>query len=151
MELLDLVFEHNPFHRARLGERPASLADVPLLEKRELVEDQRSSPPFGTNLTFPLASYTHVHQTSGTTGPPLRVLDTSEDWQWWARCLATTYTAAGIGPGDRGGRGAWPPRAPPRGSARATAWRSRSRSVRTCSSGTPATGSNASARCRSRS
>ena len=25
----------------------------------------------------------------------------SEDWQWWARCLATTYRAAGIGPGDR--------------------------------------------------
>src|SRR3954453_14101806 len=101
MELLDLVFEHNPFHRARLGERPPSLADVPLLEKRELVEDQRRNPPFGTNLTFPLESYTHVHQTSGTTGPPLRVLDTSEDWQWWASCLATTYRAAGIGPGDR--------------------------------------------------
>ena len=36
-----------------------------------------------------------------TTGPPLRVLDTTEDWQWWASCLATTYRAAGIGPGDR--------------------------------------------------
>jgi phenylacetate-CoA ligase len=101
-ELLELVLEHNPFHRARLGgERPATLAEVPLLEKRELVDDQRRHPPFGTNLTFPLERYTHVHQTSGTTGPPLRVLDTGEDWQWWARCLATTYRAAGIGPGDR--------------------------------------------------
>jgi phenylacetate-CoA ligase len=102
VELLELVLERNPFHRARLGgERPRTLAQVPLLEKRELVEDQRRHPPFGTNLTFPLESYTHVHQTSGTTGPPLRVLDTSEDWRWWASCLATTYRAAGIGPGDR--------------------------------------------------
>jgi phenylacetate-CoA ligase len=101
-ELLELVLEHNPFHRARLGgERPETLAQVPLLEKRELVDDQRRNPPFGTNLTFPIERYTHVHQTSGTTGPPLRVLDTREDWQWWASCLATTYRAAGIGPGDR--------------------------------------------------
>jgi phenylacetate-CoA ligase len=101
-ELLELVLERNPFHRARLGgERPQTLAQVPLLEKGELVDDQRRNPPFGTNLTFPIESYTHVHQTSGTTGPPLRVLDTSEDWQWWASCLATTYRAAGIGPGDR--------------------------------------------------
>ena len=132
MELLDLVFEHNPFHRARLGERPASLADVPLLEKRELVEDQRCHPPFGTNLTFPLESYTHVHQTSGTTGPPLRVLDTS-------RRLAVV----GAVPGHHVHA--------LRGSAPATASRSRSRSARTCSSGTPATASSASARCRSRS
>ena len=101
-ELLDLVLERNPFQRARLGgDRPTSLAAVPPLEKRELVEDQRRNPPFGTNLTFPLDRYTHVNQTSGTTGPPLRVLDTAEDWQWWAQCLATTYRAAGIGPGDR--------------------------------------------------
>jgi phenylacetate-CoA ligase len=101
-ELLELVLERNPFQRARFGgERPQTLAQVPLLEKRELVEDQRRHPPFGTNLTFPLESYTHVHQTSGTTGPPLRVLDTSQDWEWWAGCLATTYRAAGIGPGDR--------------------------------------------------
>jgi phenylacetate-coenzyme A ligase PaaK-like adenylate-forming protein len=27
-----------------------------------------------------LDRYTHLHQTSGTTGPPLYVLDTAEDW-----------------------------------------------------------------------
>jgi phenylacetate-CoA ligase len=101
-DLLELVLEHNPFHRARLGGgKPRTLAAIPLLDKRELVDDQRRHPPFGTNLTFPLERYTHVHQTSGTTGAPLRVLDTTEDWQWWASCLATTYRAAGIGPGDR--------------------------------------------------
>jgi phenylacetate-CoA ligase len=101
-ELLELVLERNPFQRARLGgDRPSELAAIPPLEKRELVEDQRRHPPFGTNLTFPLDAYTHVHQTSGTTGPPLRVLDTADDWLWWASCMATTYRAAGIGPSDR--------------------------------------------------
>jgi phenylacetate-CoA ligase len=103
-DLLELVLEHNPFQRGRLdasGSRPTSLADVRPLEKRELVEDQRRHPPFGTNLTFPLEQYTHLHQTSGTTGSPLRVLDTTDDWAWWAECMATTYRAAGIGPGDR--------------------------------------------------
>jgi phenylacetate-CoA ligase len=100
-ELLELVLERNPFQRARLEGTPASLDELPPLEKRELVEDQRRHRPFGTNLTFPLERYTHLHQTSGTTGPPLRVLDTAEDWQWWITCMATTYRAAGIGPGDR--------------------------------------------------
>jgi phenylacetate-CoA ligase len=102
LELLELVLANNPFQRARLdGETPTSLAEVRPLEKRELVEDQRRHPPFGTNLTFPLERYTHLNQTSGTTGSPLRVLDTTEDWAWWAECMATTYRAAGIGPGDR--------------------------------------------------
>ncbi len=90
-----------PARPAGRASRPSSLADVRPLEKRELVEDQRRHPPFGTNLTFPLERYTHLNQTSGTTGSPLRVLDTTEDWAWWAECLATTYRAAGIGPGDR--------------------------------------------------
>jgi len=29
------------------------------------------------------AAYTRVHQTSGTTGTPLRVVDTPESWDWW--------------------------------------------------------------------
>ena len=38
------------------------------------------APPFGTNLTYPLDRYTQLWQTSGTTGPPLRVLDTGGPW-----------------------------------------------------------------------
>ena len=103
--LLELVLERNVFHRARLeglglGPSP-SLGQLPLLEKRELVLDQQRHPPFGTNLTHPLESYTHLHQTSGTTGTPLRVLDTGEDWAWWRSLFAETLSVAGVGPGDR--------------------------------------------------
>ena len=63
--------------------------------------DQERNPPFGTNLTFPLDRYTQMHQTSGTTGPPLRVLDTAEDWSWWRERFAHTLSVAGVGPGDK--------------------------------------------------
>jgi phenylacetate-CoA ligase len=104
-ELLELVLERNPFQRARvaalgLGSRP-SLAELMPLEKDELVRDQRRNPPFGTNLTHPLERYTKLHQTSGTTGPPLRVLDTAEDWAWWRRVFADTLSVTGVSACDR--------------------------------------------------
>jgi phenylacetate-CoA ligase len=74
---------------------------LPLTRKAELVEDQRANPPFGTNLTFAPASYVRVHQTSGTTGAPIRWLDTAESWDWWIRCWGFVLSAAGLGPGDR--------------------------------------------------
>jgi phenylacetate-CoA ligase len=76
-------------------------ARLPLTTKSELVEDQAAHPPFGTNLSFPLERYVRVHQTSGTTGTPLRWLDTQESWDWWARCWTVVLQAAGLGPGDR--------------------------------------------------
>ncbi len=74
---------------------------LPLTRKSELVEDQAAHPPFGSNLSFPLERYVRVHQTSGTTGTPLRWLDTQESWDWWARCWTVVLRAAGLGPGDR--------------------------------------------------
>ena len=94
-----------PVQRARLEELPATaelaLGDLPPLTKHELVADQRAHPPFGTNLTYPLERYTQLHQTSGTTGPPLRVLDTAEDWAWWRERSPTRFRVAGVGAGDR--------------------------------------------------
>jgi phenylacetate-CoA ligase len=76
-------------------------ARLPFTGKSELVDDQAACPPFGSNLTFPLDHYVGVHQTSGTTGAPLRWLDTRESWQWWIRCWGFVLRGAGLGPGDR--------------------------------------------------
>jgi phenylacetate-CoA ligase len=105
-DLLGLVVEHSPFQRARLDglvplERIEDLARLPLTTKDDLVADQAANPPFGTNLTHPLERYTHLHQTSGTTGVTLRVLDTPEDWAWWRRNLGVVLRHAGVGPADR--------------------------------------------------
>jgi len=74
---------------------------LPFTRKAELVEDQAAHPPFGTNLTYPLARYVRVHQTSGTSGAPLRWLDTQESWDWWARCWGFVLRGAGLGVEDR--------------------------------------------------
>ena len=66
-----------------------------------MVADQAAHPPFGTNLTYPLERYVRVHQTSGTSGAPLRWLDTQESWDWWSRCWGFVLRGAGVGPTDR--------------------------------------------------
>jgi phenylacetate-CoA ligase len=74
---------------------------LPVTRKAEFVADQAEHPPFGSNLTYPLSRYVRGHQTSGTSGQPIRWLDTEESWQWWARCWAFVLRGAGIAPADR--------------------------------------------------
>ena len=76
------------------------LLDLPLTSKDELVEDQ-ADDGFAANLTYPLAAYTRFHQTSGTTGQPLRVFDTAESWDWWGRCWGHVFAGAGVTAEDR--------------------------------------------------
>ena len=74
---------------------------LPFTGKSELVDDQAAHPPFGTNLTYPLEGYVRVHQTSGTTGMPIRWLDTQASWDWWARCWGFVLAGAGLTAADR--------------------------------------------------
>ncbi len=74
---------------------------IPFTTKQELVADQVGNPPFGTNLTFSLENYTRFHQTSGTTGAPLRWLDTPSSWQGMVENWAEIFRAAGVGAGDK--------------------------------------------------
>jgi len=80
--------------------RVEDLSALPFTTKSELVEQQSAFPPFGSLLTYPLSRYRYLHQTSGTTGRPLKCLDTAESWEWWARCWAYVYRAAGITASD---------------------------------------------------
>ncbi len=108
---LDALWAGNAFWRRRLeaaGIRdPRDVASwddfarLPRLAKADLAADQAAAPPFGTNRTYPLERYLRVFQTSGTTGPPIRWLETAESWDWWARCWAYVLRAVGLGPGDR--------------------------------------------------
>src|SRR5439155_1567484 len=74
---------------------------LPLSRKSDVVEDQVAHPPFGSNLTYPLERYVRVHQTSGSTGAPLRWLDTQASWDWWTHCWRFVLAGAGLGPADR--------------------------------------------------
>lgn len=77
------------------------LQKFPFTCKSELVRAQEEAPPFGTNATFSLDAYTRIHQTSGTTGTPLRVLDTPESWDWWGHCWGHVLRGAGVTAADR--------------------------------------------------
>lgn len=69
---------------------------IPLLTKQELVDDQNANPPFGTNLSAPMNAFSRLHQTSGTTGKPMRWLDTPESWDWFMDCWSSIYRMVGI-------------------------------------------------------
>ncbi len=108
--LLAALLPANPFYTRKLSAAgvTADLASldefarrVPFTTKGELVEDQRVHPPYGTNLTFPLAHYTRCHQTSGTSGAPLRWLDTPQSWSWMLDNWAEVFHAAGVTRTDR--------------------------------------------------
>jgi phenylacetate-CoA ligase len=74
---------------------------LPFTKKGELMDDQAANGPFGSNLTYPLEAYVRMHQTSGTTGVPLKVLDTTESWDWWGRCWGHVLAGAGVTASDR--------------------------------------------------
>src|SRR3990170_4969776 len=108
--VLDQIYGRNRFYTAKLndaGFAPGSLgslddlARLPFTTKRELVQAQADAPPIGTNATFPESAYSRLHQTSGTTGEPLRVVDTPESWDWWGRCWGFVLSGAGLAADDR--------------------------------------------------
>ncbi len=101
---LTRILPHNLFYEEKLLANTASLtlqslddlSSFPFTSKQEFVADQELHPLFGSNLTYPLNEYIRLHQTSGTTGRPLKVLDTQESWDWWAECWTSVYQAAGV-------------------------------------------------------
>lgn len=109
-EMLRVLARENRFYAKKWSDAgftgvADSLVDffhrAPLTLKAELIEDQLASPPYGTNLTYPLERYCRFTQTSGTTGSPLRWLDTSESWGWMVENWLQVYRTAGVTAADR--------------------------------------------------
>ena len=107
-ELISALIPANRFYAEKLSGIDSlfsSLEDfsrkIPFTTKPEMVADQEKNPPYGTNLTFPLERYTRFHQTSGTTGRPLRWLDTPENWEWMAQNWMNIFRAAKVGANDK--------------------------------------------------
>src|SRR5438105_4178784 len=82
--LLAEILPGNRFYAAKFADAgvsldevntPDDLARLPFTTKAELLSDQAGSPPYGQVLTYPLARYCRLHQTSGTHARPLYWLD----------------------------------------------------------------------------
>ncbi len=117
-QVLDRTLPTNGFYANKLAGRLASapsyvrspdeLLELPYTFKTEL---QQNFQPGGAsndqgailpaNLTYSLDRYVRYHQTSGTSGRPLVVMDTAEDWQWWSDAWQFVLDAAAIEKGDR--------------------------------------------------
>lgn len=109
-ELLTAIVPNNEFYSRKLADTGvaddvASVADfierVPFTIKQELVDDQLHNPAYGTNLSYPIERYTRQWQTSGTSGRPMRWLDTAESLSWMLDSWETVYRSAGVTAEDR--------------------------------------------------
>ena len=96
----------NPFYRNKLGglTSVSSLDEftqkVPFTTKAEFAANQKAHPPYGTNLTYPLARYNRFHQTSGTSGQPMIWLDDPVGWDWLRGNWEWVWEKAGVRAGQ---------------------------------------------------
>jgi phenylacetate-CoA ligase len=92
----------NRYYAARYaGLDPHDFARLPFVTKTDLLHDQAAHPPYGTVLTYPRERYSRLHQTSGTSGRPLRWLDTPQSWGWMLDCWDQMFAMIGLRPDDR--------------------------------------------------
>ena len=104
--LLDDILPRNRLYAEKLRKlkRPLesldALSEIPFTYKDELLgsHETRDLP---ANLTYPPDHYVRCHQTSGTHGRPMVVMDTAADWQWWLEGWQFVLDAAEIRSCDR--------------------------------------------------
>ncbi len=108
--LLQQIEEKNEFWSPRLASAGltsanfsslSQISQLPCLTKSEVVDDYVQNSPYGSNLTFAAENYSRMHQTSGTTGAPMRWLDTPDSWNWLMACWDQIFRMAGVTSDDR--------------------------------------------------
>jgi phenylacetate-CoA ligase len=75
------------------------LSTLPFTYKEELLAGGHEFDA-AANHTWPRERYVRFHQTSGTHGRPLVVLDTAEDWDGWIDCWQHVFDAAEVSEDD---------------------------------------------------
>ncbi len=108
--LIAAILPANRFYARKLAEAGLTAADlrstadlvhVPFTTKAELLADQAAHPPYGEVHTYPVERYSRLNQTSGTSGRPLRWLDTPESWSRLLDIWGELFRIARVTPADR--------------------------------------------------
>lgn len=114
-EMCIYVYNHSAYYKRRFTEAGLALKDleniksitdaarIPISAKSDFVSAQNGKEPFpyGEMLTVPIEQITEYHQTSGTTGSPMRWGDTWADWEWFSDAWATSLYSRGLRNHDR--------------------------------------------------
>lgn len=104
-EQVEHAYRASPFYRRKFdaaGVTPAQVATpedlrrLPFTTKDELKQSQADHPPWGDFLAVPFEDCLRVHMTSATTGRPLAVLDTKDDWYGFYHSYARSLYAYGV-------------------------------------------------------
>jgi phenylacetate-CoA ligase len=104
--MLETALPTNEFYAQKLArvKRPveslAEFAEWPFTFKEELI-GSTSDGDITHNLTWPREKYSRFHQTSGTSGRPMVVLDTPDDWRWIVECWQYVLDAAQVTANDQ--------------------------------------------------
>jgi len=109
------AYMHSPFYKGKFTEAGLRLKDldqidtlvkvdqIPVSSKEEYINAQKGEKnfPYGALLAVPIEQISAFHQTSGTSGFPLRWGDSWADWEWYADIWATILYARGLRNHDR--------------------------------------------------
>jgi phenylacetate-CoA ligase len=104
--LLAEIIPANRFYAGKFQGISLPLASLDDLKKlpfttKEEIQVAANDDLLVANHTYPRDRYVRFHQTSGTRGEPMVVLDTAEDWRWWVDCWQFVLDAAGVTASDR--------------------------------------------------
>ena len=108
--MCDWAYEKSPFHRRKFDEvafHPDQLNTlddlrrIPFMTREEWMESLLEKPLFGDILATDPRNAIRYHLTSGTTGrTPIRVLDSTKDWDWIAEMWCYGLWGLGVRPED---------------------------------------------------
>ncbi len=108
--MCEWAYATTPFHRRRFdaaGFRPEQLKTledirrIPFMTREEWMESLMEKPMFGDLLAVDSINAIRYHLTSGTSGrTPIRVLDSTKDWDWIAEMWCYGLWGFGIRPED---------------------------------------------------
>lgn len=108
--MCEWTYANSPFHRRNFDEagfhpeQLASLDDlrrIPFMTREAWMDAQLQQPLFGNLPATEQRNAIRYHLTSGTTGrTPIRVLDSTKDWDWISEMWCYGFWAFGVRPED---------------------------------------------------
>lgn len=112
IKLLKHACENVPFYKERYKEAGITYKDInniehisnlPIITKEDFLSSQTGTDPFpyGNLLGVPVEDVIRFHQTTGTTGIPLRVADMPSDWEAYSESWAMLLYSSGLRASDR--------------------------------------------------